>query len=197
MHISHTCNLCHNIKALVISIEGEILLLNLLSVLGFTQRKLVQRCEIAGSLDGRYNWCQKWDAEMSTRASAKQQELEEQLAKLLCMMELQQQRQEQLAREQQQRQEEEFGRLLEEQQQQLGKLLMKQQREAEERIGALKDNLRQTKTAIEGRFQATEESLEGMHRELASGCGCKRIRSLCGQSYRRSCGLNSGICRDP
>ena len=71
---------------------------------------------------------------MSTRASAKQQELEEQMAKLVSMMELQQQRQEQLAREQQQRQEEQFGRLLEEQQQQLGKLFMKQQREAEERI---------------------------------------------------------------
>ena len=55
VHISHTCNLCHNIKALVISIEREILLLNLPSVLGFTQRKLVRRCEIAGSLDGRYN----------------------------------------------------------------------------------------------------------------------------------------------
>ena len=49
---------------------------------------------------------------MSTRASAKQQELEEQLARLLSMMELHQQRQE-----------EQFGRLLEEQQQ--GKLLMK------------------------------------------------------------------------
>ena len=55
MHISHTCNLYHNIKALVISIEGEILLLNLPSVLGFTQRKLVRCCEIAGNLDGRYN----------------------------------------------------------------------------------------------------------------------------------------------
>ena len=80
--------------------------------------------------------------------------------KLLCMIEMQQHRQEQLAREQQQRQEEHFGCLLEEQQQQVGKLLMKQQREAEER------NLRQTKNATEGLFQATEESLEGMHREL-------------------------------
>ena len=103
---------------------------------------------------------------MSTRASAKQQELEEQMAKLVSMMELQQQRQEQLAREQQQRQEEQFGRLLEEQQQQLGKLLMKQQREAEEQMGALQDDLRQTKETMEGRLQATEESLEGIHREL-------------------------------
>ena len=55
----------------------------------------------------------------------------------LGMMELQQQCQEQLAREQQQRQEKQFGRLLEEQQQQ-GKLLMKQQREAEEQMGTLK-----------------------------------------------------------
>ena len=53
---------------------------------------------------------------MSTRVSAKQQELEEQLARLLSTMELQQQRQEQLAWEQQQRQEEQFSRLLEEQQ---------------------------------------------------------------------------------
>ena len=43
---------------------------------------------------------------------------------------------------------------------------MKQQREAEERMGSLKDDLRQTKNAIERWFQATEESLEGMHREL-------------------------------
>ena len=102
---------------------------------------------------------------MSTTASAKQQELEEQLARLLSMMELRQQRQEQLAQEQQQRQDEQFGRLLEEQQQQ-GKLLMKQQREAEEQMGALKDDLEQTKGAMEGRFLATEASLEGMHREL-------------------------------
>ena len=55
-------------------------------------------------------------AEMSTRASTKQQELEEQMAKLVSMIELQQQHHEQLAREKQQRQEEQFGRLLEEQQ---------------------------------------------------------------------------------
>ena len=61
---------------------------------------------------------------MSARASVKQQELEEQLARLLPgMMELQQQRQEQLCSGTAARQEEEqFGRLLEELQQQ-GKLL--------------------------------------------------------------------------
>ena len=99
---------------------------------------------------------------MSTRASAKQQELEEQLARLLGMMELQQQCQEQLAWEQQQRQEEQFGHLLEEQQQQ-GKLLMKQQHEAEEQMGAFKDDLEQTKGAMEEWFLATKASLEGMH----------------------------------
>ena len=87
------------------------------------------------------------------------------MAKLVSMIELQQQRQEQLAQEQQQGQEEQFGRLLEEQQQQ-GKQLMKQQREVKEKMGALQDDLKQTKEAMEGWFQATEESLEGMHREL-------------------------------
>ena len=95
------------------------------------------------------------------------------MAKRVSMMELQQQRQEQLAREQQQRQEEQFGRLLEEQQQQLGKLFMKQQHEAEEQMGALQDDLRQTKEAMEGWLQATEESLEGMHRELT-----KRLQAV-------------------
>ena len=104
--------------------------------------------------DLRYNWCQEWDAKMSTRAYTKQQELEEQLARLLSMMELQQQRQEQLAREQQQRQGE---------QQQQRELLIKQQRKAEEQMGILKDDLQQTKDGKEGPFQATEESLEGMH----------------------------------
>ena len=69
---------------------------------------------------------------MSTRVSAKQQELEEQLARLLSTMELQQQRQEQLAWEQQQRQEEQLSCLLEEQQQ----LLKMQQCKAEEQMGA-------------------------------------------------------------
>ena len=54
VHISHTCKFMPQYKALVISIVGEILQLNLPPVLGFTQRKLVRRCEIAGSLDGRY-----------------------------------------------------------------------------------------------------------------------------------------------
>ena len=89
VHISHTCNLCHNHDKSSCNLHwGEILLLNLPPVLGFTQRKLVRRCEIAGNLVGRYNWCQEWDTEMSTRASAKQQELEEQLAKLWCMIEM-------------------------------------------------------------------------------------------------------------
>ena len=141
--------------------------------------ELKSRHREAGSLDLRYNWCQKWDAEMSTRASAKQLELEEQLAKLVSTMELQQQCQEQqqqdqkqLAWEQQQRQEEiirqekeQFDCLLEEQQQQR-RLLIKQQREAEEYMGALKDDLEQTKDAIEGRIQATKAPLEAMHREL-------------------------------
>ena len=43
---------------------------------------------------------------------------------------------------------------------------MKQQREAEEQMGALKDDLEQTKGAMEGRFLATEASLERMHRDL-------------------------------
>ena len=83
-----------------------------------------------------------WDAQMSTRASAKQQKLEEQLAKIVNMMEVQQQHQEQLALEQQQRQEEEFGCLLGEQQQQ-GKLFMKQHCRAEEQMGTLKHDFKQ------------------------------------------------------
>ena len=49
--------------------------------------------------------------------------------------------------------------MLEEQQQ----LLTKQKREAKEQIGALKDDLEQTKDVMEGWFQATETLLEGMH----------------------------------
>ena len=117
---------------------------------------------------------QEWDAKMSTRASAKQEEPEEQMAKLVSMIELQQQRQAQFAREQQQRQEDQFGHLLEEQQQQ-GKLLMKQQREAEEQIGALQDDLRQTKEAMEGWLQATEEfagrDAPRINRKVGSGSG--------------------------
>ena len=33
-------------------------------------------------------------------------------------------------------------------------------------MGALKDDLKQTKGAMEGRFLATEASLEGMHQDL-------------------------------
>ena len=76
-----------------------------------------------------------------------QQELEDQLVKLVSMMELHQQRKEQLAREQQQRQEEQFALLLEQQQQQR-KLFMKQQCKAEEQMSALKDDLQQTKDAM-------------------------------------------------
>ena len=43
---------------------------------------------------------------------------------------------------------------------------MKQQREVEEQTGVLQDDLRHTKEAMDGRLQATEESLEGIHREL-------------------------------
>ena len=86
----HTCNLCHHIKrSLVTCIERDITAEPATAVLGFfTLRKLVWCCEIARSLVGRYIWCREWDTEMSTRASAKQQELEEQLAKLLCMIEM-------------------------------------------------------------------------------------------------------------
>ena len=53
-----------------------------------------------------------------------------------------------------------------EEQQQQEKLLMKQQCKAKKQMRALKDDLKQTKNAMERRFQATEASLEGLHREL-------------------------------
>lgn len=155
----------------------------------------------------RNNWCQEWDlfrpdiaspssqtcseantvsgkARMATRAASKQQELEEQLAKLVGLVEQQRQRQEQLAGEQRQRQEELAGeqrrrqeamaqqqseqldRLMEEQQLQ-GKLILQQQREAEERMDAIKDDLAETKEIMEGRLQDAEANLEGMHRQLS------------------------------
>lgn len=121
---------------------------------------------------------------MATRAASKQQELEEQLAKLVGLVEQQRQRQEQLAGEQRQRQEELAGeqrrrqeamaqqqseqldRLMGEQQLQ-GKLILQQQREAEERMDAIKDDLAETKEIMEGRLQDAEANLEGMHRQLS------------------------------
>ena len=134
------------------------------------------------------------EAGMATRAASKQQELEEQLAKLVGLVERQEQlaaeqrqrqeRQEQLAREQWQRREElageqrrrheamaqqqseQLNRLMEEQQLQ-GKLILQQQREAEERMDAIKDDLMETKEIMEGRLQGAEANLEGMHRQLS------------------------------
>jgi len=108
---------------------------------------------------------------MATRAASKQQELEEQLAKLVGLVE--QQQQEELAGEQRRRQEamaqqqsEQLDRLMGEQQLQ-GKLILQQQREAEERMDAIKDDLAETKEIMEGRLQDAEANLEGMHRQLS------------------------------
>lgn len=132
---------------------------------------------------------------MATRAASKQQELEEQLAKLVGLVEQQRQRQEQLAMEQRQRQEqlageqrqrqeelageqrqrqeamaqqqsEQLNRLMEEQQLQ-GKLILQQQCEAEERMDVIKDDLTETKEIMEGRLQNAEANLEGMHHQLS------------------------------
>ena len=44
---------------------------------------------------------------------------------------------------------------------------MLQQRKAEEQMDAIKDDLAETKVIMEGRFQAAEETLEVMHRQLS------------------------------
>ena len=124
------------------------------------------------------------EVKMATRAASKQQELEEQLAKLVGLMEQQRQRQEQLAGGQRQRQEEladeqrqrqevmaqqqteKLNHLMGEQQLQ-GKLLLQQQREAEEQMDAIKDDLSETKVIMKGRFHAAEETLEVMRRQLS------------------------------
>ena len=132
---------------------------------------------------------------MSTRAATRQQELEEQLskligmmgqqqerqeqqqerqeAKLIGMMEQQRERQEQLASEQRQWQKE----LAHQQEQQLEqlverqwKVLEKKQLEAEQQVEALQYDLGRTKDAVEGRFQTAEgwlAELQASHRVLA------------------------------
>ena len=101
---------------------------------------------------------------MSTRASAKQQELEEQLAKLLCMIEMHAAAAPRTACSGTATK---AGRtvwpVVGEQQQQR-KWLMKQQREAEERIGALKDDLRDAP-----RTDGTFASGSGVSADRATG----------------------------
>ena len=132
---------------------------------------------------------------MSTREATRQQELEEQLskligmmgqqqerqeqqqerqeAKLIGMMERQQERQEQLASEQRQWQEE----LAHQQEQQLEQLVEKQwkalekrQLEAEQQVEAFQYDLEHAKNAMDGRFQTAEgmlAELQTSHQILA------------------------------
>ena len=116
LNISHTCNLCHNIKALVISTAWEkyycspclqfwVLLSASVSVAKYSW-KLGQTLQLVSGVGCHKSICQTAGAGGTDGW------------KLVSMIELQQQHQEQLAWEQQQRQEEQFGHLLEEQQQQ-------------------------------------------------------------------------------
>ncbi len=119
---------------------------------------------------------------MTTRAAAKQQEMEEQMAKLLELAGQQQRRQEELARQQQERQEELAGqqqrrqeelaqeqreqvdRLMDEQQQQL-KLLMQRQKEAEQHAGVLEERV----GAAEATLVSLTSTQQGLAEELRAG----------------------------
>ena len=86
----------------------------------------------------RYNWCQEWDAAMSTRSATK---LEEQMATLLAKMEEQGQQLRDLTQQQAERLD---G-------------MVTRQRETEEQIAALQGDLQSVKTLADSRLKATED----------------------------------------